>query len=414
MATITTRSGKGSPLTNTEVDDNFTNLNTDKIENVVEDSSPQLGGNLSLNGNNITGNGNITLGDSQYVAVGASNDLTAGYTSFYNFSYIDSASSLYLSSSGIMGFLKDNAPVSGGEYMAKFNPDGSCELYYDNAKKFETTSTGIDVTGEVQCDSLDVDGAIDLDITTSGDAIHLNSTASDGLTGPNITFNRTGNDEGGALEWVGGHQYAPFRYASIEGYRESASVPGYNGSVRFKNADVNTTTLTERMRMNQFGIVINEDGDAGTDFRVESDSNVAMLFVDASANAIGINNSTPSSELDVTGDVAVSGSVVSTIAINAQTGTTYTTVLADQCKLVTLTNASAITLTIPPNSSVAYPVGTKIDLAQLGAGQVTVAGGTGVTVNSTPTLKLRAQYSAASCIKTATDTWLLVGDLAES
>jgi hypothetical protein len=102
---------------------------------------------------------------------------------------------------------------------------------------------------------------------------------------------------------------------------------------------------------------------------------------------------------------------VSEVAINTQTGTTYTTVLADQSKLVTLNNGSAITLTIPANSSVAYPVGTKIDFAQLGAGQVTVAGAGGVTVNATPTLKFRDQYSAASCIKTATDTWLLVGDL---
>ena len=112
--------------------------------------------------------------------------------------------------------------------------------------------------------------------------------------------------------------------------------------------------------------------------------------------------------------IEVTGNVVSEVAINTQTGTTYTTVLADQSKLVTLNNGSAITLTIPANSSVAYPVGTKIDLAQLGAGQVTVAGAGGVTVNATPTLKLRAQYSAATCIKIATDTWLLVGDLAES
>ena len=108
------------------------------------------------------------------------------------------------------------------------------------------------------------------------------------------------------------------------------------------------------------------------------------------------------------------GDVIYQVAINAQTGTTYTTVLADQSKLVTLINASAITLTIPANSSVAYPVGTKIDFAQLGAGQVTVAGAGGVTVNATPTLKLREQYSGASCIKTATDTWLLVGDLSGS
>jgi len=115
---------------------------------------------------------------------------------------------------------------------------------------------------------------------------------------------------------------------------------------------------------------------------------------------------------DLTGTVALQEQAYQ--AINAQTGTTYTTVLADGGKLVTLSNGSAITLTIPPNSSVAYPVGTKLDFIQIGAGQVTVAGGTGVTVNSTPTLKFRAQHSGASCIKIATDTWQLVGDLAAS
>ena len=103
--------------------------------------------------------------------------------------------------------------------------------------------------------------------------------------------------------------------------------------------------------------------------------------------------------------------MVAQSTLNAQTGTSYTTVLADASKLVTLNNGSAITLTIPANSSVAYPVGTKIDLAQLGAGQVTVAGAGGVTVNATPGLKFIAQFSAATCIKTASDTWLLVGNL---
>jgi hypothetical protein len=100
--------------------------------------------------------------------------------------------------------------------------------------------------------------------------------------------------------------------------------------------------------------------------------------------------------------------------INAQTGTTYTPVLSDAGKLVTLSNGSAITLTVPPNADVAFAVGTRIDLAQIGAGQVTVAQGSGVTVSSTPTLKARAQYSGLTLVKTATNTWLLFGDLAAS
>ena len=100
------------------------------------------------------------------------------------------------------------------------------------------------------------------------------------------------------------------------------------------------------------------------------------------------------------------------IAINAQTGTTYTTVLADDGKLITCSNASAIALTIPPNSSVAYGIGTQINIAQLGAGQVTITAGAGVTLNSSGTkLKLKDQYAVATCVKTATNTWFVVGNL---
>jgi hypothetical protein len=97
---------------------------------------------------------------------------------------------------------------------------------------------------------------------------------------------------------------------------------------------------------------------------------------------------------------------------NTQTATTYTLALADVAKVVTLSNASAITLTVPPNSSVAFPVGTQIVLAQLGAGQVTIAPGSGVTLNSFGTaLKVAGQYGVATCLKTATDTWLVFGNL---
>ena len=103
------------------------------------------------------------------------------------------------------------------------------------------------------------------------------------------------------------------------------------------------------------------------------------------------------------------------LGINTQTGTTYTTVLADNGKLVTLSNASPITLTIPPNSSVAYPVGAQLNLAQLGAGQVTFAGGSGVTIVSTGATasapKLRTQYSTATAVQTSTDNWLVMGDI---
>ena len=101
-----------------------------------------------------------------------------------------------------------------------------------------------------------------------------------------------------------------------------------------------------------------------------------------------------------------------TLAFNAQTETTYTLVAADLGKLVTLSNASAITLTIPPSI---FAAGNIINIQQLGAGQVTLAQGAGVTITSTGATasapKLRKQYSAASIICTASDAFTVIGDL---
>ena len=108
---------------------------------------------------------------------------------------------------------------------------------------------------------------------------------------------------------------------------------------------------------------------------------------------------------------ATIGTSIINLTINAQTGTTYTPVLADNGKLVTLSNASAITLTVPTNASVAYPTGAQINIEAIDAGQVTVVGDTGVTVNGTGT-KLRTQWSAATLVKLGTDSWTLIGDLA--
>lgn len=98
-------------------------------------------------------------------------------------------------------------------------------------------------------------------------------------------------------------------------------------------------------------------------------------------------------------------------AVNAQTGTSYTLALGDAGAFVTMTNAAASTLTVPPNSSVAFPLYTRIEGAQLGAGQVTLTPGAGVTINATPGLKVAEQYGTFGLIKTATDTWLAFGRL---
>ena len=103
-------------------------------------------------------------------------------------------------------------------------------------------------------------------------------------------------------------------------------------------------------------------------------------------------------------------------AVNAQTGTTYTFVLTDKDDLVTASNASAQTYTIPLNSSVAFPTGSLVNLVQIGAAQVTVVGDSGVTLLSTgataATPKTRVQYSVLTLIKAGTNTWYATGDVA--
>lgn len=107
------------------------------------------------------------------------------------------------------------------------------------------------------------------------------------------------------------------------------------------------------------------------------------------------------------------GALGTTQSINSQVGTTYTLVLTDENKLVTMTNASASTLTVPPNASVAFPVGARIDIVQRGAGQVTIAEGAGVTINvpASYTKAIAAQYGYASLEKIGSNEWDLVGFL---
>jgi len=115
----------------------------------------------------------------------------------------------------------------------------------------------------------------------------------------------------------------------------------------------------------------------------------------------------------LTDEIGTGNVLLSDMATSAQTAS-YTLVLADKAKVVEMSNASANNLTVPANSDVAFPVGTQIHIVQTGAGQTTVVAAATVTINSATTLKLRAQWGAATLIKRATNTWVLVGDLATS
>ena len=119
-----------------------------------------------------------------------------------------------------------------------------------------------------------------------------------------------------------------------------------------------------------------------------------------------------------TGDILTASAANGLVAftLNDQTGTTYTPVLTDQYQvLITRSNASASTLTIPTNASVAYPVGTVITVLNKGAGAVTISGAGGVTVLSagavaaSPVLN---QYKSCALVQTSANNWYVVGAIA--
>ena len=108
----------------------------------------------------------------------------------------------------------------------------------------------------------------------------------------------------------------------------------------------------------------------------------------------------------------ISGAQLKDSTLNEQTVTTYNLVLTDAHKTVIVTNGSAIDLKIPTNSGIAFPIGTRIEIIQGGAGQITVTPTSGVTVNSSGgKTKLAAQYAVATILKVATNTWYLFGDI---
>lgn len=128
-------------------------------------------------------------------------------------------------------------------------------------------------------------------------------------------------------------------------------------------------------------------------------------------SAWGSITGTLSDQTDLEAALDSKNNLGETAGLNAQSGTTYTLVIGDKGKMIENTNASAITTTVPPNSSVAFPLNSIIYIAQGGAGQVTVAAGAGVTLKPS-TVKTRAQDSIIALVKTGTDTWRAMGDMA--
>lgn len=143
---------------------------------------------------------------------------------------------------------------------------------------------------------------------------------------------------------------------------------------------------------------------------VTTEPTTTVAFGEGSLDNLAVNN------VEVAGVVFTDGTqtkqgVPSITTISAKTDSYTLSNLNERDTIIEISKSTATTLTIPTNSSVAYPVGTTLDIIQTGTGQVTIAGAGGVTVNATPGLKLRTQWSSATLLKRAENTWLVYGDL---
>ena len=199
-----------------------------------------------------------------------------------------------------------------------------------------------------------------------------------------------------------------------------------------------TQTLTNKTITSPVGIVKADVGLGNVDNTADADKPVSTAqataietakteaIADATAQVTAVLDGAPGA-LDTLNEIAAAlgddenfaATVTSNLALKVDSLTPITqktasytlSTLDHRDDLIEMGSASALTLTIPLNATIAYPVGTSLDILQTDAGQVTIAGAAGVTVNATPGLKLRTQWSSCTLFKRAENTWVVYGDL---
>lgn len=209
-----------------------------------------------------------------------------------------------------------------------------------------------------------------------------------------------------ATENYVGRQLAPYQVASV-------TAATYVSAVHAGPGISIAGTLTPTITATNNGTVTSVTAGSGLSGGTITTTGTISLPSVGTAGTYGSATTIPQLTTDAYGRVsavtAVAMGIVTAFTVNAQTGTTYTFVLGDAGKMVTGTNSSTQTYTIPPNSSVAFPVNTFITIAALGSGKVTIVGGSGVTVLTTDTNQSVVQNGTIFIWQVSANSWVLGG-----
>lgn len=340
--------------------------------------------------NDATFTGTITLpattsiGDVSATEIGYVNGVTSGIQS-----QIDSKAS----STALSSHEADTTNVHGISDTSELETQTGAQAKADNAQSAAISAAAADATSKANAAESDAITAAAtaaaalyatiVDTTMTGDATGENLTLSGNLTvnGTTTTVNTANFETSDALIYLGEGNNAN----SVDlGFVASFNDGTYQHSGLAKDATDGVWKLFKG---------------------VTDEPTTTINFGQASYETLKL------------GGVAFSDGTQTKEGVPSQTTITSKTAdytlssLSERDSMIEVNSSSAVTITVPPNSSVAYPVGTTIDLLRVGSGSVTISAGSGVTLNYTPGNKLRAQWSSASLFKRATDTWVLVGDL---
>jgi len=311
--------------------------------------------------------------------------------------------------------VQTNTTADGGGILLHGATDKT--FYWYDASAAWTSSEHLDlVSGKVY----KINNANVLTSTTLGSSVTGSSLTSFGtsptLTTPIIssggaTFN--GSTSGTVL--LVANAIAGTTTITLPATTGTAVTTGDNGTVTstmianstIVNNDISASAAIELSKLatsTAGNIIVYNASGVPTSVTETGDVTISDTGVTAIASGVIVN-------ADISANAAIDQGKIADLTLNQQT-TSYTLVLTDKNKMVEISNASATTLTVPSNANVAFPVGSTLTILQTGSGQTTLTPQSGVTINATPGLKLRTQWSSATIIKRATDTWVALGDLA--